>query len=131
MNKALKEIYNWDYVENPATSLLERVNAILGKTPDELTSDDICVLIRQEMFLDIAIPKAIEMIKEDHSVGDNYDYCMLINLSKIEASLSDYKEQLSELIGILRADLSKTEFEFEEDENECFEAISRLEAKLK
>lgn len=131
MNKTLKEIYNWDYVENPSTSLLKRVNAILGKTPDELTGDDVCVLIRQEMFLDIAIPKAIEMIKEDHSVGDNYDYCMLINLSKIEASLSDYKEQLSELIGILRADLNKTEFEFEEDKNECFEAISRLEAKLK
>lgn len=131
MNKTLKEIYKWDYVENPVTSLLKRVNAILGKTPDELTSDDVCVLIRQEMFLDIAIPKAIKMIKEDHSVGDNYDYCMLINLSKIEASLSDYKEQFSELIGILRADLSKTEFDFEEDKNECFEAISRLEAKLK
>ena len=131
MNKTLKEIYNWDYVEKPDTSLLKRVNAILGKTPDELTSDDICVLIRQEMFLDIVIPKAIQMIEENHAVGDNYDYCMLINLSKIEAPIRDYKAQLSGLIGILRNDLGKTEFEFEEDKNECFEAISRLEAKLK
>ena len=130
MKKTLKEIYNLQFIENPETGLLKHINKILNKTPDELDEDDICVLIRQEMFLDISIPKAVEIIKEDHAAGDNYDYCLLYNLSNIEALLTDYKELIADLIIILEKDFEAISFEFEDEKKDYLESIDRLKSKI-
>ena len=130
MKKTLKEIYNLQFIENPETGLLKHINKILNKTPDELDEDDICVLIRQEMFLDISIPKAVEIIKEDHAAGDNYDYCLLYNLSNIEASLTDYKELITDLIIVLEKDFEAISFEFEDEKKDYLESIDRLKSKI-
>ena len=128
MKKTIKEIYNYDFIKNPDTSLLKDINNILGKTVDELGTHDICVLIRQEMFLDTAIPKAIEIIKNNHSAGDYYDYCLLVNLSKINASLSNYKDSLLSLITVLEKDFSNIKFEFESEKEDYLDSIKRLKA---
>lgn len=85
MGKALKELFDYSFIEKPETSLAKSFNKILNKEPDELSVEDICILIRQEMFLDISIPKAIEMIKNDPSSGDNYEYGLLYNLAHMES----------------------------------------------
>ena len=130
MTKTIKEIYNEEFVSNPETSLLKHYNSILNKTPDELDVNDICVLIRQEFFLDIAVPKAIELIKENHAVGDNYDYCLLVNLSTMENPLSEYKTELSILMTMLENDLSKIEFELDSDKTDYCESVERLKDKI-
>ena len=130
MSKTLKDIYDYDFIKNPDTSLLKDINNILNKTPNELDVHDVCVLIRQEMFLDISIPKAIEMIKDDHSAGDYYDYCLLVNLSKIDNSLSKFKTELLSLIATLENDFPKMEFELDSDKDDYCESIQRLKAKI-
>ena len=126
MSKTIKEIYNEEYIENPETSLLKQYNSILNKTPDELNVDDICILIRQEFFLEIAVPKAIEILKKDPSAGDNYDYCLLINLSKVESSLNEYKDLVSSLIETLEKRFDKIEFDLDSDKEDYLEAIKLL-----
>lgn len=130
MSKTIKEIYNEEFVNNPETSLLKHYNSILNKTPDELDVGDICVLIRQEFFLDIAVPKAIELIKEDHAAGDNYDYCLLVNLSEMENPLLEFKTELSSLVATLENDLPKIDFELDSDKDDYCESIERLKDKI-
>ena len=101
MSKTIKEIYNEEFIDKPDTSLLKHYNSVLNKTPDELNVDDICMLVRQEFFLEISVPKAIEILKRDHSAGDNYDYSLLVNLSNVESSLSKYKGIICDLINVL------------------------------
>ena len=130
MEKTLKDIYNYDFIDNPETSLLKDINHILNKKPSELDIHDICVLIRQEMFLDIAVPKAIEIIKENPSAGDYYNYCLLVNLSKISVSLSTYKESLIKMIEILDRNLSIIEFEVDSEKEDYLESIENLKKKI-
>lgn len=130
MKKTLKDLYNWDYIENPETSLLKHVNKVLSKTSDELSIDDICMLIRQEFFLDLAVPKAIELIKKDHSVGDYYDYCLLCNLSKMESSLTEFRDEIKDLIDILEKDFSSIDFELDDDKDDYLSSIERLKNKI-
>lgn len=131
MSKTIKEIYNEEFVNNPETSLLKHYNSVLNKTPDELDVADICMLIRQEFFLDIAVPKAIELVKGNHAVGDNYDYCLLVNLSKMDNPLSEYKIELSSLVAVLENDFLKIDFELDSDKDDYCESIQRLKVKIK
>ena len=130
MNKTLKEIYGWELDKNPQTSLIKDVNEVLGKTPEELDTHDINMLIRQGFFLDLAIPKAIEMIEKNHAVGDYYEYCMLVNLSKIEAPLSKYKEKITNLIALLKKDHDHIDFESKRIEERYLDSIERLKKKI-
>ena len=130
MSKTIKEIYNEEFISNPETSLLKHYNSVLNKTPDELNVADICMLIRQEFFLDIAVPKAIELIKDNHAVGDYYDYCLLVNLSKMDNPLTEYKTELSSLVTMLENDFSKIEFELDGDKDDYCESIQRIKAKI-
>ena len=130
MSKTIKEIYNEEFIDKPDTSLLKHYNSILNKTPDELSVDDICMLVRQEFFLEISVPKAIEILKRDHSAGDNYDYSLLVNLSNVESSLSKYKDIICDLINVLENDYKSITFELESDEQDYLESIKRLKEKL-
>lgn len=129
MSKTLKEIYNYDFIENAETSLLKDINSLLNKTIDELDVHDVCVLIRQEMFLDIAIPKAINIVKDNHAAGDYYDYCLLVNLANLESPLSNYKEQFESLIQILEKDFNSINFELDSDKEDYLESIKRIKEK--
>lgn len=131
MSKTLKEIYNEEFINNPETSLTKHYNSLLNKTPEELDLGDICVLIRQEFFLDIAVPKAIEILKDNHAAGDNYDYSLLVNLSNVESSLSNYKGIISDLINVLENDYKNIDFDIESDKQDYLESIERLKQKIK
>ena len=131
MSKTIREIYREEFVNNPETSLLKRYNSILNKTPDELNVDDICVLIRQEFFLDIAVPKAIKIISENPSAGDNYDYCLLYNLAHMESSLGKYKDEISKLIMGLEQKFKDIIFELDSDRVDFSDSIQLLKEKIK
>ena len=130
MKKTLKEIYNYEFIEKPETSLLKDINVLLNKNIDELNVHDICVLIRQEMFIDISVPKAIEMIKNDHSVGDYYDYSLLVNLSNMQTSLTKYKEQITSLIEILEKDFNTIKFDLDSDKTDYVNSVDNLIKKI-
>lgn len=131
MPKTIKEMFNEEYIVNPDTSLLKHYNSVLNKTPDELNIGDICMLVRQEFFLEIAIPIAVKIIKKDHSAGDNYDYSLLVNLSNVDTSLCRYKDDISDLINVLENDYKSITFELESDERDYLESIERLKEKIK
>lgn len=88
------------------------------------------MLVRQDFFLDISVPKAIDLIKENHAVGDYYDYCLLVNLSKMDSPLSEFKAELASLLVILENDFPKIEFELDSDKDDYRESMQRLKAKI-
>lgn len=80
--------------------------------------------------MDVALPKAIELIKADHAVGDNYDYYLLVNLAEIENPLSEFKIELLSLVVTLKNNLPKIDFELDSDKDDYCESIVRLKDKM-
>ena len=128
MGKTIKEIYGWDLIKDPETNLLKHVNDILLKTPMELDVSDVGLMVRQEIFLDLAIPKAISFVKNDSSAGD-HPYQLLENLSKLPY-LSNYKNEIKVLLKTLEAELPNIEFELDEEKDDFCESLERLRRVL-
>ena len=128
MKNTIKRIYNWDKIENPETSLLKQINIILEKTPDELNCSDICLLLRQEMFLDLVVPKAIKEINKNPKIGDYYDFQMLVNLSNLSDKLIPFKTEIQSLANHLETIVPQIEFELDSDKDDFKASISKLKS---
>lgn len=125
MEKTLKDIYEYEFIENPETSLLKRINSILAKTPSQLNLEDVCTLIRQECFLEIAIPKAIKFVLSSPSAGDNYPFSLLKNLSEVRSYSEAMKPILEDMVSFLMGKMGEIDFE-DEDEKELFLASTNF-----
>ncbi len=126
MKKTIKEIYKWNEIKDPETNLLKQINEILGKEPDSLNESDICILLRQEMFLDLVIPMAIKEIKNNPKIGDYYDFQMLVNLSDLSSKLIPFKNEIQSLADYLESISSQIEFELDSDKDDFKASISKL-----
>ncbi len=126
MKKTIKEIYKWNEIKDPETNLLKQINEILGKEPDSLNESDICLLLRQEMFLDLVIPMAIKEIKNNPKIGDYYDFQMLVNLSDLSSKLIPFKNEIQSLADYLESISSQIEFELDSDKDDFKASISKL-----
>lgn len=126
MKKTIKEIYKWNEIKDPETNLLKQINEILEKEPDSLNESDICLLLRQEMFLDLVIPMAIKEIKNNPKIGDYYDFQMLVNLSDLSSKLIPFKNEIQSLADYLESISSQIEFELDSDKDDFKTSISKL-----
>lgn len=124
------EIYHLTAQVPAETSLIKHYNSILLKTPESLNISDIAMLIRQGLFPEIAIPKAILMIKSNHSIGDLYDYELLINLAESNVDLSTYKKSIKELINILTSDFTSISFELDSDKKDYLHSLDLLKSRI-
>ena len=79
--------------------------------------------------MDVALLKAIELIKVDHAVGDNYDYYLLVILIEMENPLSEFKIELLSLVATLKNNLPKIDFKLDSDKDDYCESIERLKDK--
>ena len=129
--KTIKDIYNWKLIDNPETTLLKHVNRVLMKTPNELDVSDVCMLLRQEMFLDIVIPKALKLIETESSIGDYYDYQMLVNLADVSRkNLLQYRKELKKLVEFLSKEFPNTIFEIESDKTDYQASMTKIVEKI-
>ena len=73
--KTLKEIYDYDFIdeENNGTNFETWFNSVMLKTPEQLTTADICRMLRQKIFSVVAISQAIEVLKKRPFDGDIYE----------------------------------------------------------
>lgn len=124
------EIYHLTAQVPAETSLIKHYNSILLKTPESLNSGDVAMLIRQGLFPEIAIPKAIVMIKNNHSIGDLYDYELLFNFAESNVDLSTYKKSVEELINILVSDFTSVHFELESDKTDYLHSLDLLKSRI-
>lgn len=69
---------------------------------NELSVEDLCRAIRQELFTDQLMPRALEVIKDDPLAGEYYDGELIAALSTVkEEDLRDYKDTFIQIQKII------------------------------
>lgn len=126
MYRKIKEIYDCNYYPDSVTkiySLPAWHNRVIDKTVSELDELDVARMMRQDVFVECAVERALEFLREDPFAGELADAEFLVKMSKLDNKyLMPYKKELRELF--LRAVEEKEEFEWMSEGNkEDFEKI--------
>ena len=106
-------------------------NRLIDKRVSELEVSDILRMIRQNEFIDIAISKAVDYLKENPFVGDMYEGELLEKISSISIErLTDYIGEIKDILS--NAIIKNQDYEWlDEDERKEFaEAILNFSDKI-
>jgi len=77
----------------------EWYKALINKRIKDLNINDICKMLRQGIFVEIAIKKAIEILKQNPKTGDFYDGQLIKSICAID--FSEYKQYLAKMKEVL------------------------------
>lgn len=129
--RKIKELYDCEYIvsDEELYPLQKWFNKLIDKTIDEITIADVLRMIRQKMFYNLAMTKAVEILQDNVFAGETYDGELLEKISEMDISvLTVYSNKLK---FILKDALDKSEMHewLYEGEKEEFEVI--VESVLK
>ncbi|KAF5063135.1 CDI immunity protein [anaerobic digester metagenome] len=73
--KKIKDIWKCGYIESETEvyPLQKWFNQLIDKQVSEIEVPDVLRMIRQNEFMDIAIPKAVEFLKTNPFAGEMYE----------------------------------------------------------
>lgn len=99
--KKIKDIWRCSYIESETElyPLQKWYNQLIDKKVSEIEVSDVLRMIRQNEFIDIAIPKAVEFLMINPFAGEMYEGELLEKMSKLEGSiLIQYRQELREVL---------------------------------
>ena len=130
--KTIKEIYNLkpDNV-NEISPLSKWYNELIDKTIDEITENDVEIMIRQNILLELALKKAIDILNIDVFAGPKCTAGILIHVSKLDISyLKKYSKELKNISLNALNKSKKWKFIDDEEKKEIQEAIKTILEKI-
>ncbi|CAM2771872.1 hypothetical protein HP548_13795 [Paenibacillus taichungensis] len=133
MNKPIKEIYALNQniqTEESEYPLDQWYNRLIDKTIDEIELEDVSRMLAQNVFMDLGIKKALEILKGDPLAGEMYDGHLLKILYSIELNQFEELSQLASLLQDINRNLSNIEWADEEDQEEYTELLTNFMKKL-
>jgi hypothetical protein len=133
MNKPIKEIYSLQQntqTEESEYPLDQWYNRLIDKTIDEIELEDVSRMLAQNVFMDLGIKKALEILKDDPLAGEMYDGHLLKILYSIELNQFEDLSQLASLLQDINRNLSNIEWADEEDQEEYTELLTNFMKKL-
>ncbi len=112
--RKVKEIYDCVPIisDEELYPLQKWYNQLIDKTIHEITVADVLQMIRQKQFINLAMAKAIEFLKENVFVGELYDGEIFEKISELDSSFlvfyaeSSTGKQTGSLSGVWRAGLA-------------------------
>ena len=136
MENRISEIYGVsfniaDISSKDKCSMHDWYGVLINKTYDQIDLFDVTRMIIQEMFLELAVPKAIEFIKDNPFCGQRYEGELIELLSKMDLSYFDnYKDDMQKIL--CKASIENKTYEWlcEEERREFFELINFFQLKL-
>ena len=94
---------------DPQSSLEQWFERVVDIPLSEFSVEDLCRAIRQKLFTDQLMPRALEVIKEDPLAGEYYDGELIVALSTVkEEDLRDHRDTFIQIQKIINH-LSPTE----------------------
>ena len=97
----LKEMYGCKYIntETELFPLQKWYNMLLDKSVEELSISDVLKMIRQNEFIDIAIAKSIDFLKQNPFAGELYEGELFEKISHIsDNEILKYHDDLQQII---------------------------------
>ncbi|SEM25028.1 hypothetical protein SAMN04488688_110170 [Paenibacillus sp. cl141a] len=133
MSQTIKEIYSLNQNNQnaePEYALDTWYARLINKTADEIDLEDVSRMLSQNVFMDLGIKKAMEILSEDPIAGVFYDGQLLELLSAVD--LDEFKDlsQLKLLLQKINNNLSNLDWSSEEDQIEYNELLTNFLNKI-
>lgn len=123
--RKIKDIWGCSYIESETDlyPLQKWYNQLIDKKVSEIEVSDVLRMIRQNEFIDIAIPKAVKFLLENPFAGEMYEGELLEKMSNLERSvLKQYIQVLREVLEVALIN-NKTYEWLDEEERKDFEKV--------
>ncbi|MDQ0233119.1 contact-dependent growth inhibition system immunity protein [Metabacillus malikii] len=112
-------------------ALDEWYNTLIDKDITELDIIDLCRMIKQNIFIEIAIDKAIGFLKLNPLEGDVYDGQLLEVLFSVDMEkITEQKEPLKEVLMDVKENVEMDNFMSDEDYNEYKDLVEKFLTKI-
>lgn len=133
MSQTIKEIYSLNQNNQnaePEYALDTWYARLINITADEIDLGDVSRMLTQNVFIDLGIKKAMEILSEDPIAGVFYDGQLLELLSAVD--LDEFKDlsQLKLLLQKISNNLSNLDWSSEEDQIEFNELLTNFLNKI-
>ncbi|AJH01440.2 hypothetical protein LF65_04911 [Clostridium beijerinckii] len=104
---------------------------LLNKTIEEININDISRMLRQDILIEVAINKSVEILNENPLAGEMYDGQLLELLYSVD--INKYKEDIDEVKDILikiKSNVSSFEWMCDEDFKEYLDVLEKYLKKI-
>lgn len=129
--RKIKELYNCEYDNEELCPLQKWYNKLIDKTFNEITIADVCRMIRQKMFSDLAIEKAVCILQDNLFAGDFYEGELLEHILKMDASfLTTHLDELKFILKDAPAKMETHEWWFEGEKEDFKEILNAVLIKI-
>ena len=134
--KKIKDIYSCKLEQNSDSNKVYNLeiwyNKLLEKTYSELTVADVLRMIRQEVFVEIALKKAIDILKNNPLVGEMYEGELLEKVLKeeIETITQKYNEDIKMILKKAKEKAENYEWITNDEKNDFLNLIKYYKLKL-
>ncbi|TCS96767.1 contact-dependent growth inhibition system immunity protein [Hazenella coriacea] len=131
--KSIKDIYKIALEDRePKYALEQWYSRLAEKSVDEIDINDICRMLGQDILVEIAVEKAIEMLKVDPLAGWSYDGQLIELLYSLDdTKLGKSKKTIEDLLHKINENLDENEFICPQDYEEYMVLLRRFQDKLK
>jgi len=131
-NQRISEILNVNSEEIDVKCELDKwYVTLLNKAIEEININDISRMLRQDILIEVAINKSVEILKENPLVGEMYDGQLLELLYSVD--VNKYKEDIDEVKYLLikiKSNISSFEWLCDEDFKEYSQVLEKYLKKL-
>lgn len=116
--RKIKELYNCKYIvsNEQLYPLQEWYNKLIDKTIDEVTIADVLRMIRQKIFIERAMEKAMEFLQNNIFAGEIYNGELLEKISEMNIRfLITYSDILKSILKDALNKIEMHEWSYEEE----------------
>lgn len=131
--RKIKEIYDCAAIvsDEELYPLQKWYNQLIDKTIYEITVPDVLRMIRQKQWIDLAMSKAINLLKDDVFAGESFDGELLEKVSELDGSfLVSYADDLRNIIKNALEKCALHEWAYDGEEDEVKQSLHLLEKKI-
>lgn len=131
--RKIKDIYGCVAIisDDELYPLQKWYNQVIEKTIQEITAADILKMMRQKCFINLAMSKAIELLKNNVFIGETYDGELIKKISELDSTLLlSFANDLRSIIKIAKDESFVHEWSYRGEAGEFNEIVNTLEQKL-
>lgn len=131
--RKIKEIYDCQYIvaDEKLYPLQKWYNQLIDKDINEITIADVSRMMRQKIFVNLAMVKAIEFLQENIFAGELYDGEILDKISELDISfIMPYINDLEKILEIASEESVLHEWSYNGEIEEFKKVIELLLRKI-
>ena len=129
--RKIKDIYGESELDDANYSLVKWHNEVINKSVGELTYADVARMLRQGEYMDIAMDRAIAILKVDPYAGELYTGELLSSLLEADKELlKKRKPELNLIVSEAIKDSNSVTWGYPEEKDEYMDLIRKLESEI-